>query len=148
MSRREFLEKVIIGTQLESGWRNNYFDDVRCSVTEEMFLDEVNRRIFRIISEMNSKGQTETDPCSILEVYGNEVLDILPAMLDLVVDYSFIHLKTDYNERQFIASCVLGTESRRTDVGFVDYVKQFITIVYQEDEGKRSEDKRSKVTAA
>jgi hypothetical protein len=39
----------------------------------------------------------------------------------------------DYNERHFLASVAYGVEQTRTDVEFVDYVKQFIKLVYDED---------------
>ena len=130
MTRQQFLENIIIGTLLESNWRKNYFDDCRCVLTADMFSNETNRRIFDIVSEMNKNGKTETDPCTICQEYGDKVLDILPQMLDLVTDYSFIHLKMQFNERKFLNSCVSGKDYERTDVQFNDYVRQFITNIY------------------
>lgn len=132
MTRREQLENIIIGTLLESNEMRNYFDDCRC-LSSDMFLNETNRRIFGYVREMNLKGNVCTDPCSILEEYGEAVVDIAADMCDVCTDYSFIHLKMDYNERHFLSSVAYGIEQTRTDVEFVDYVKQFIKLVYDED---------------
>ena len=56
MDRRQQLENIIIGTLLESTWRHNYFDDVKCLVSVDMFRDETNKRIYGLIWEMNSRG--------------------------------------------------------------------------------------------
>jgi len=132
MTRREKLEKIIIGTLLESNEMRNYFDDCRC-LSSDMFLDDTNRRIFGYVREMNLKGKVCTDPCSILDEYGEAVVDIAADMCDVCTDYSFIHLKMEYNERHFLASLEYGTEQLRTDVKFEDYVKSFIKLVYDED---------------
>lgn len=144
MTRREQLENIIIGTLLESNEMRNYFDDCRC-LSPDMFLNVTNRRIFGYVREMNLKGKVCTDPCSILEEYGEAVVDIAADMCDVCTDYSFIHLKMDYNERHFLASVAYGVEQTRTDVEFVDYVKQFIKLVYDEDK-KRADG--AKIAAA
>lgn len=148
MTRRQYVENIIIGTLLESTEKRNYFDDCRCCITEDMLEDELNRRIFSIVAEMNAQGNVRTDPYSIFEKYGEVVLDILSDMMDLVVDFSFIHLKMDYNERQFLSGLVNGTEAKRTDVEFVDYVKQFITLVFSKDEERRKRHNDSEDAAA
>ena len=126
MERKQKLEKIIIGTLLESTWRYNYFDDVKCLISADMFSDDVNRRIYGLISEMNAKGKKETTPADIFEEYGSEVLDIVPAMCDLCVDYSFIHLKTRYREMRFLNGC-----KTVQDVTFNDYVNQFVMMSYE-----------------
>lgn len=128
MTRREKIENIIIGTLLESTDEENYFDDCRSSLTEDMFLDETNRRIFSLVAEMNAKGKHRTDPCSIFEEYGEKVLDLCPVMADKMVEYSFIHLKTQYNEGQYIMEQSYGIEARYTNVQFVDYVRQLIIL--------------------
>ena len=73
MERRQKLEKIIIGTLLESTWRYNYFDDVKCLISEDMFRDEVNRRIFVLIREMNANGKIDTTPADIFAENGAKV---------------------------------------------------------------------------
>lgn len=130
MTRREQLEKIIIGTLLESTEQRNYYDDCHC-LSPDMFQDDKNRRIFGIIVDMNRQGKVNTTPCDIFNEYNEAVFDIAADMCELCTDYSFIHLKTEYNERHFMASCVFGVEYTRTDVQFEDYVKQFIKLVYE-----------------
>lgn len=137
MSRRQEVENIIIGTLLESNWRKNYYDDCRCVVSQEMFEDETNRRLYGIISEMNMRGDIETDPSSIFDAYGSEVLDILPAMLELVTEYSFIHKKVEYNEREFRKSAAYGCKPRYTEVTFTDYVNLFLKMVYGNEKRQR-----------
>lgn len=134
MTRREQLENIIIGTLLESNEERNYFDDCKCFVSQDMFIDDANRRIFAIIKEMNGRGKVCTDPCTIFKEYGAEVLDLSCRMVDLCTDYSFIHKKTQYNEMRFVASCATGVEYKGTDVQFVDYVMEFVKIVTRDEE--------------
>lgn len=126
MERRQKLEKIIIGTLLESTWRYNYFDDVKCLISADMFSDEVNRKIYGLISEMNANGKKETTPADIFEEYGSEVLDIVPDMCDLCVDYSFIHLNVKYRETCFLSGC-----QTIRNVTFSDYVNQFVMMSYE-----------------
>lgn len=134
MRRIEHLEKIIIGTLLDSNSEHNFFDECRCCITADMFSDIVRSRIYSIVSDMNMKGIPETDPNTIFEHYGEKVLDILPTMLDLVTDYSFIYLKTDYNEKVFRISFVNGVKPHYTDVTFTDYVNQFLKL-YENEKG-------------
>lgn len=146
MTRREKLEKIIIGTLLESNEVRNYFDDCRC-ISQDMFQDDLNRRIFGLIADMNRRGKIETTPCDILQEYGEAVVDIAADMCDLCTDYSFIHLKMDYNERHYLASCAFGVEYTKTDVQFEDYVKQFINVVYDKDEQRAGGDRTENAAA-
>lgn len=125
MDRRQQLENIIIGTLLESTWRHNYFDDVKCLVSVDMFRDETNKRIYGLIWEMNSRGMVETTPSDIFAEYGASVVDIAADMCDLCTDYSFIHLNTKYREEQFLKGC-----KGRKEVTFGDYVNQFIIMSY------------------
>ena len=135
MNRRQQLENIIVGTLLESNAERNYFDDCRSTVTSGMFLDDTNRRIYGLISEMNNKGMTNTDPCSIFTEYGEAVLDIVSRMCELCTDYSFIHQKFMYNEWQYLKSCINDRYYEPTSVQFEDYVKQFIKSVYEDEAG-------------
>lgn len=129
MSRREQLENIIIGTLLESTENRNYYDDCNI-ITEDMFQIELNKRIFCLVRDMNTKGKKSTTPFDILMEYGEKVMDICADMAGLVADFSFIHLKMQYNERKYLESCILGMEPKRTNIQFVDYVKTFVTLVY------------------
>lgn len=145
MSRRVELEKIIIGTLMESDGERNYFDDCRCAISQEMFSDEVCRRLYGYISQMNQDGMPDTRPCSILEVYGEQVKDIAVDMLEICTDYSFIHKKMEFNERRYLATIVTGHPFRRTDVEFSDYVTQFLKLVY---DGEKTRYKRAEDAAA
>ena len=133
MTRQQQLENIIIGTLLESTEDKNFFDDCRCVLTADMFINETNRRIYKIVSDMNRNGKAATDPCSIFEEYGEAVADIAADMVELCTDYSFIHLKTQYNEQQFINAALIGEDYKRSNVQFSDYVRQFITNLYSNE---------------
>ena len=124
---------------------NNY-DSCRYCITEEMFQSDIHRRIFRCISEMNAKGKTSTTPYDILMQYGDAVVDICADMADLVADYSFVHLKTTYNEIRYIAYHRDGIEPRYTDIRFEDYVVAFVKAY--EDEERKESDIRTEAAAA
>ena len=132
MNRRQELENIIIGTLLESNEERNYFDDCRM-LTADLFQDETNRRLFSVISDMNKNGQYCTDPCTIFQERFEDVKDIYIQMVGLCTDYSFIHKKMQFNERQFLLGCVDGQEHKKTDIQFEDYVDQFLKTVYYEE---------------
>mgnify|MGYP006874661417 CR=1 FL=1 len=100
-----------------------------------MFSDEVNRRIFRMVAEMNAQGMPEVNPLTVYERYGKEVEYICYRMCELSSQYSFLHRKTQYNERQFLLYHGYGQEPNYTNVTFDDYVNRFIQNYY-DNEGK------------
>lgn len=134
MNRRQQLENIIVGTLLESNEERNYFDDCRCVVTEDMFSDDTNRRIYVLISDMNGRGKVDTDPCSIFTEYGEAVIDIASRMCELCTEYSFIHKKFMYNEWQYLDSCLFGREYKPTDIQFEDYVSKFVLMVLEDEQ--------------
>lgn len=125
MDRRQRIENIIIGTLLESKGETNYYDECRV-LNADMFMDEVNRRVFLLVAEMNKNGKVCTTPCDIFDEYGEKVADIVPRMCELVIDFSFIHLKAEYNERQYLYGNV-----GPTDVNFTDYVNRFMINYYE-----------------
>lgn len=131
MSRKEYLENIILGTLLDVDSEQDYYEDCRYCVTADMFSDEVNGRIYNIISDMRGKGKKETSPLQIVREYGEAVYGLLSRMLELVVNYSFLHLKTEYNEKNFLCRCIFGQAKKPTDVQFVDYVNQYLVYVYE-----------------
>lgn len=133
MNRRQEIENIIIGTLLESTEEENYYIYCRSYIFPDAFQDENNRRIYKLIMDMNSKGKAATDPQSIFLEYGEKVLDLVPVMADRLVDDSFIHRKCWYNECQYIGSQVTGLKPKFTDVKFTDYVETFVKIVYDEE---------------
>lgn len=135
MSRKLEIENIIIGTLLCSTQDDNFFRSCRSSVNERMFSDEVNRRIFRMVAEMNAQGMQEVNPLTVYERYGKEVEDICYRMCELSSQYSFLHRKTQYNERQFLLYHGYGQEPNYTNVTFDDYVNRFIQNYY-DNEGK------------
>ena len=148
MDRRQELENIIIGTLLESKDGVNYYDDCRCAITEDMFLDEDNRRIYALIVEMNRNGHEATDPCSIFEVYGAEVLDIMPHMCEMCTEWSMIYKKWYYNETQYLSSEFGDADPKYTDVSFSDFVGWFVKLVYDEKrEARRSDGGRPAAAA-
>lgn len=133
MTRRQELENIIIGTVLESNEERNYYDDCGTIITADMFFDEKNRRVWKLIVDMNAKGLKETTPCDIFKEYGQAVADIVPWMCELVADYSFVYRKTKYNEISYLMNEFYGVETKYTDVRFEDYVKKFIKTVYEKE---------------
>lgn len=147
MNRKQQLENIIIGTLMESNTERNYYDDCRNIITSDMFADADNRRIYGIIAEMNARGIVCTDPCSIFTAYGAEVMDIVAVMADRMAEYSFIHLKCQHNERQYLASLIYDTKPVYTDVRFSDYVLAFIKA-YEYERKEREGSERAAAHAA
>lgn len=129
MTRRQELENIIIGTLLDSTEDHNFFMDCRSTITADMFLDDTNRRIYEIITEMNSWDQQKTDPVSIWELYGSKVADILPRMCELVNEWSFIYKKFYHQEYVWLNNTFNGCHMKKKDVSFPEYVNHFIKLV-------------------
>lgn len=136
MKGNKRLENIIIGTLLESTEEMNYFGFCKSCITPEMFNDDMNRRIFGIIAEMNRNGEYDTRPATIFGKYGSSVMELLPRMIDLVTDYSFVYLKAAYNENRYLFSLVYGIEPKYTDITFEKYVESFIKRHYYEERYK------------
>lgn len=134
MSRRQEIENIIIGTLLESTAEENYYVHCRCCISADMFIEEANRRIYGLIADMNAKGKPATTPSDIFAEYGESVMDILDAMVDKVVNWSFIHKKVQYNEYWWVESQLSGCEHKRTEVTFLDYINYFVKMVFEDGE--------------
>lgn len=131
MTRREELECIIIGTLLDSTAEHNFYDECRSCITMDMFSDATNQRIYGLIAQMNEEGKVQTDPVSIFEYFGNDVMDILLRMMELVMDWSMIYKRCQYNERQWLnENFGNGRKARYTDVGLTDYLSSFTNMVY------------------
>ena len=130
---RERLENIIIGTLLESTADDNYYTDCRCCVTEDMFADETNRRIYHYVSEMQSAGKSDTRPSDIFEEYGAAVVDIIYDMMDKVNNYSFMYLKWLINEGSYLYQMNTGVRAKGTDVRFSEYVNAFVNMYFYEE---------------
>lgn len=130
---RERLENIIIGTLLESTADDNYYTDCRCCITEDMFMDATNRRIYHYISAMQAGGKSDTRPSDIFTEYGAEVVDILPSMTDKVNNYSFMYLKWVVNEGSYLYHLNTGVKVRYTNVMFSEYVNAFVKMYFYEE---------------
>jgi hypothetical protein len=133
MSRKQEIECIIIGTLLCSTEDDNFFKSCKSCVTEGMFTDEVNRRIYKMVAEMNAQGMPDVNPLTIYEKYGEAVRDICYRMCELSSQYSFIHRKCQYNERQFLLYHGYGQVPHYTNVTFDDYVNRFIQDYYDNE---------------
>lgn len=134
MSRREEIERIIIGTLLSSDSNDNYYLDCKCSITSDMFADKRNQRLFDMVAEMNGEGIEATNPYNIYMKYGDKVNDLLYYMCENATDYSFLHKKVMYNERQWLAYIATGRRPQYTSVNFEDYVNRFITLVFENEQ--------------
>lgn len=134
---RERLENIIIGTLLESTADDNYYTDCRCCVTEDMFMDATNRRIYHYVSEMQAGCKSDTRPSDIFAEYGAEVVDIIQDMMDKVINYSFLYLKWLINEGSYLYQLNTGVKVRYTNVMFSEYVNAFVKMYFYEEKRNR-----------
>lgn len=133
MTKRQRLEKIIIGTLLDY---NTHYDVCRSSVTKDMFSDKVLERIYTLIQQMHNEGAEFTDPYSIYERYGDEVADIVGEMCALCQEYSFEIMKIRHNERLWLAHQIYGVDKMQADVSFEYYVSEFVKEVFEDEKRK------------
>ena len=141
MTRREEIECIIIGTLLDSTAEHNYYEECRYCITADMFTDQTNGRIYGLIAKMNADGKVQTDPISILEHFGDSVMDILYRMMDLVTDWSLTYKRFFYNESQWLNEVFGdGRKAKYTDVGLAEYLSSFTKMVFSNVGQERSKD--------
>lgn len=137
MSTKERLERIILGTLLDTSGQQ-YHDE--CMIlSEDMFCNDTDRRIYGYIYQMLAKGKP-TDVNSIFEELGEKVLDTLPYMLELSMDYAFDILKVKKNDEIWKANFIYGTDIPYQLETFNDYINIFIKLVYKDEERKREYD--------
>ena len=130
MTQRQRLENIIIGTLLDIA---DHYDECKSCITADMFLDDRNRRIYEIVTEMRSEGTWQTDPHSIFQRYGEKVLDLLPYMCEVCTEFSFEWKKTRFNEDVYLKNIIYGDNLQPTGVEFIDYVSQFLNIALKDE---------------
>ena len=130
MNQRLKLENIIIGTLLDVA---DHYEDCQSCITADMFLDDRNRRIYEMVTEMRSEGNGQTDPHSICQRYGEKVADLIPYMCEVCTEFSFEWQKAKYNERVYLANIISGGDIQPTGVEFGDYVNQFLKIVLKDE---------------
>lgn len=134
MERRQQIERIIIGTLLNACGNDDTFSSVKDCITPAMFSDERLGKIFALISSLKQKGFERTTPYELFVEKKDEILDILPFILELSIDYDFYVMKYEYNRNVYYTD--KNERKRFTYVNFDDYVTRFINLVY-EDEPKR-----------
>lgn len=130
MTRRQEIEKIIIGTLLNT-FDTDWFADCSYCITADMFTDERNAAIYSAIIEYRKTDDKSITPYHLCEL-DKELLPLAGYMLDLTGDYYFLAKKVDYNESVWIARLIDGKRYRYTDVKFTDYVAKFLEMVIGE----------------
>ena len=89
MNRREKLERIIIGTLLESREGRNFYDDCRSLVTADMFGNDVCRKIYGFVQDMNRNGKEDTTPLAILDEYGADAMALSGSDFRQILSYYY-----------------------------------------------------------
>lgn len=134
MSKRERLEKIILGTLLDVSGQK--YHDECMMLSQDMFCDGSNSRIYGYISELLGKDKP-TDVNSVFVEYGEKVIDLVPYMVELSMNYAFDIIKVRKNELIWRANLVYGTDFNYHLETFKDYLDIFIKLVYKDEERKR-----------
>lgn len=131
MTTRQRLEHIIIGTLLDTSGQK-YHDE--CMIlSPDMFSDENDRRIYGYIMEMKDQGK-QSDINTIFAEYGEQVMDILPYMVELVADYPFDIIKLRMNKSVWLFNYENGTNFDYFIDTFADYLNVFFKLVYEHEE--------------
>ena len=134
MSKRERLERIILGTLLDVSGQK-YHDE--CMILSlDMFCDGCNSRIYGYISELLAKDKP-TDVNSVFVEYGEKVIDLVLYMVELSVNYAFDIIKVRENELIRLNNLAYGTGFKYHLETFKDYLDIFIKMVYKDEERKR-----------
>ena len=105
-------------------------------LTADMFSSERDRRVFGYITKLMQQGK-ETDVTTMYQELGKEVIDLVPYMVGLTIDYPFDILKVKKNEQIRIMNYISGTDFNYFVETFNDYLDIFIKLVYNDEERER-----------
>lgn len=130
MTRRQEIENIIIGTLLNT-FDTDWFGDCSYCITEDMFIDSRNAKIYSSICKYRQRDSGEINPFVLYE-FDKSLKPVLVYMLDLSTNYSFFIKKVDYNEKIWISKQVHENSFKYTYIQFSDYVSKFIEYVISE----------------
>lgn len=131
MDRREQIERIIIGTILNSVIGNDYMKDCRSCITADMFRDERHKRIYSDVLFMKDTGYVDISPKDLLD-FDSSLVDLTSYMCELATEEYFEIKKFYYNRR---LSYQDTTRPNYTRVTFGDYITKFIQLVYIDETG-------------
>ena len=131
MDRRTQIERLIIGTLLNSTGNEEYFLSCRSCITADMFSDDRNARLYSLIRDMNINGIRSTTPYDVADHCrkgGVDISDILSYMVEISIDSHFEMKKYEYNRDVY--HCDASRTPRYTRVRFEDYINRFMQLVF------------------
>ena len=88
MDRREQIERIIIGTILNSVIGNDYMKDCRSCITADMFRDERHKRIYSDVLFMKDTGYVDISPKDLLD-FDSSLVDLTSYMCELATEEYF-----------------------------------------------------------
>lgn len=130
MTRRQEIEKIIIGTLLNS-FETDWFADCGYCITADMFIDERNAKIYSAIRECRKTGVKEITPHSLME-FDKTLASLAGHMAGLATNHNFTTSKVRYNETVWLERQNSGERYQYTSVRFSDYVAKFLEMVIKE----------------
>ena len=135
MDRRQEIERIIIGTILNSFEDKSYLMSCRSCITSEMFKDERHRVIYENAVKMSSLGMKTITPADMIE-YDPELITMAAYLCELATDCHFDMKKYEYN--RVIWYTATNNRPRYTNVTFDDYVTRFIQLVFNDEQQEGS----------
>jgi hypothetical protein len=116
---------------------------VDCSASMACGEPEKAEQALRIAAAFGYLSVSAMDRVSYKLLKGEKAEDIMVRMVELSTDFDFMHMKTMYNERQYLIFAGYGIEPNYTNVQFTDYINRFISLVFNDkQEGKRDSDNK------
>ncbi len=128
MKRTEQIEKIIIGTILNTTDGFSWMDSVRYCITPDMIKDEKRKKIYSLAVKLYDCGSSEFTPKDILDyclLNKIEYDDILDEMLGLAASYYYMSKKVSMIVRYSFIGKVMKP------VKFDDYVTRFILNTFK-----------------
>lgn len=129
MDRRQEIERIVIGTILNSTKANDFIGSCRCCITPDMFSDERHQDIYKAAIALKSLGNDDINPLSVWLACPNLPADYL---CELAADWSYEAKRYYYNRN--IYYCDPKKNKRYTRVTFDDYINRFMELVISNGE--------------
>ncbi len=142
MDRRQEIERIVLGTILNSSKENDYMANCRCCITADMFDTEQHQEIYKTALQLKSAGMDEVSPFTVWSA--NQSL--APEYLCELADEWYFELKKYLYNRQ-VYYFDTKRNKRYTRVTFDDYINRFMELVFSNGE-RNSSTRRSAEPAA
>ena len=122
MTREYKIECIIVGTIMNNSVCNDYYNECRFIITDDMFADEFHKKIYRAVKKIWESGMKYISPLEVFQEIGGTP-ETAYNLCVLSSEFHFEYMKYVFNRNE---RHKINGKPNLTRIQFVDYIKQFV----------------------